>query len=139
MSYKELFTTEQHNEGSEMQLTNQYGKKTDMYITVAGIDSAAWRYEKVELERKTLAKRADLIRECDKVDTKILTTAVDELTAEALANITIGWRGFLDESGKKIKFSNKKIKELYLCAPYIKDQVDIFFTNRVNFTKGKAA
>lgn len=137
MSYKDLFTTEVHNEGAEMQLTNQYGQKVDMYITVAGIDSAAWRYEKIELERKTLARRAELIKECDKVDNKKLTQAVDELTAEALANITIGWRGFFDGE-EEIEFSKERVQEVYLCAPYIKDQVDMFFTNRINFTKGKA-
>ena len=70
-------------------------------------------------------------------DDKEIAKVADYLTADALANITHGWRGFVDK-GKKVTFSTKKVSELYRCAPYIREQVDNFFSDRVNFTKGKA-
>lgn len=113
---EELFTLKEHNAGAEMQVRNKEGKLCDMFISVVGKDSKLWRNLEHELRVKTFKNEGDL----------------QENRAEALACATLGWRGF-NSKGKKLKFSKAKIKELYINAPYILEQVDLFLDDRSNF------
>lgn len=135
MDIKDLYTSDLHEDGAEMRVKNQYGDDTDMYISLAGVDSKLWRHEKIRGEREALNRYKKL--ESGSIDLEKSVDEAAKLTAELLANITLGWRGFTSE-GQELEFSREKAAELYLCAPYIREQVDNFFSNRVNFTKGKA-
>lgn len=120
MNVDELYTKERHEKGSQMQVKDQYGEPKDMYITLAGVDSTAYKKSETELARSVLA------------DTKGDTLA---MRAKASANITLSWEGFLD-NGKELKFSKEIVEKVYYNAPYLMDQVDLFVSKRINFMKG---
>jgi len=118
MNYKDLFTAEAHEKGAEMQVKGPDGKPLDMYITLVGVDSRAWRAILNESRRETLLGG-------DPIETE----------AEGYAKASLGWRGF-EDNGKEIPFSFDAVKQLYMNAPYVKDQADAFITSRSNFTQG---
>jgi len=117
MNIEDLYTVESHESGAEMQVNDESGKALDMYITLAGIDSRVLRQAKSKLQREILTGD----------DT-------DDLRADALASCTIGWRGFMN-NGIELKFTTDMAKQLYMNAPYVMDQADVFINQRVNFTK----
>ena len=120
MNVDELYTKEHHEKGAVMQVEDAEGNKLDMFITLAGVDSKAFRTAKVKLQRAVLDD---------------LEGDNDLKRADALASITLSWKGFKSK-GKKLEFSKKKVAQLYFNAPYVMDQADIFINKRVNFTKG---
>lgn len=126
MNYTELFTAEAHEAGSEMQVKDQFGKDTGMYLTLAGLDS------KLYTEADSLARKAyrEIGDNLDDIEVK-----VKKIGAETLAHMTIGWKGFKNK-GKKIKFSKKRAAELYFNAPYIADKATAYIEERRNFMKG---
>lgn len=130
MDYTDLFTASHHNAGSEVQLIGMDGSPVDMYLTILGVDSKKWRTEKAAMERQAVINLSLPDGERVELDPS-------DAVATALANCVTGWRGFTIK-GKKIKFDNEKVKQLFIEAPYIIDHVDRFFSNRANFTKGKA-
>ena len=120
MKITELYTADLHNEGSEVQILDQNGNKTNLHIKVVGMDSTAFRkhtkrYQKAYLEALRSNKEFD----------------EDSLSIQGLVDCTVSWRG-VDE-----KFSKKLCEKLYSQAPYIKDQIDTFMGDRANFTKAK--
>ena len=117
MDIKDLYTVETHENGAEMQVNDESGKALDMYITLAGIDSKAFRKAKSKLQREILAGDDS-----------------EDLRAQALADVTLNWRGFLND-GVELEFTNDLVKQLYINAPYVMDQADVFINQRVNFTK----
>ena len=120
MNIEDLYTVEKHESGAEMQVKDENGKKLDMYITIAGIDSKLFRKVKSKLRSDILSKK--------NID-------ADKLKENAVSDITLGWRGFL--SGEtELEFSREKVLQLYQNAPYVLDQVDEFCNDRTNFTKG---
>jgi len=120
MNPNDLYTVENHDTGAEMRVNDENGKKTDIFITLSGVDSKAYRKAKNELRREIL---------------KDIEADFETLRAKKLADISTGWRGFTNGKNK-IKFTHKLIEQLYLNAPYIMDQADLFINQRVNFTKG---
>lgn len=118
MEISQLYTVDSHENGAEMQVKDESGNDLDMYITLAGIDSKAFRKTKAKLQR-------EIINGGDP----------EELRAEALADVTINWRGFLND-GNELEFTNDMAKQLYINAPYVMDQADVFINQRANFTKG---
>jgi len=120
MNINDLYTLESHETGSEMQVRDENGKKLDAFITICGVDSKVYRKAKNEMRREIV---------------KDLNADYEDLRAKTLADITISWRNFTDGK-KKIKFNKKKIEQIYLNAPYVMDQIDLFLHNRLNFTKG---
>lgn len=131
MDIKSLYTLDAHTKGAECRLKSPIdGKLTDCYITVSGLDSVAWRTAEIDGKRQVLLINAD--DELSDEEKKAKTIAV---TASVLAKASIAWRGFGD-GGKELKFSKKRVEELYLNSPKIADQVDHFIARRGNFTKG---
>lgn len=116
MDIEELYTAEAHQTGAEMQLKDQTGKDIDCFITVAGMDSKLWR------------------RSFSKHKSKLLSGKDNDSDCEMMADVTISWRGF-QSGGADVEFSRDNVKALYINAPYIMSQVDLFVANRVNFTK----
>lgn len=59
---------------------------------------------------------------------------------ELLVSCTMGWSGILKKAGENeteggsITFSADACRDLYRAFPVIRDQVDAFIANRVNFT-----
>lgn len=119
MNLKDLYTVEKHETGAEMRVKDESGKELDMYITLAGVDSKVFRKAKSELQRRILNGEDNS----------------EELRASALADVSIGWRGFMDD-GEEIEFSREIIEQLYNNAPYVMEQADLFINSRENFTKG---
>lgn len=120
MDISELYTVDACNEGAELQIVSPVtGKETDCYITVAGIDSKAFREAERNLKRKLVKGDA----------------SIDDVTAEALASSVISWQGF-ESDGKEWKFNKKNAIALFKNSPAIANQVDRFIADRANFIKG---
>jgi len=120
MKLDELYTTDLHDAGAEVRILDGEGNETDLYITIAGMDSKAFRahtkrHQKAYLE--SLREKKDFDEE--------------KMTVAGLTDCTLGWRGVEE------KFSKKLCSELYSKAPYIRDQIDNFMGDRANFTKAK--
>ncbi|MCK5132700.1 MAG: hypothetical protein KAR40_11180 [Candidatus Sabulitectum sp.] len=116
MKAEAFYTRDTHNDGVEFEVLDQYGNKSGCFLTVVGPDSDKWRDVIVKMQRDTL-----------------LSTFTDgrsqsEMRAEYLAEAIIGSREFEGE------MDAARIKNLFLMAPYIADQVDKFVAKRENFT-----
>lgn len=120
MKLKSLYTVENHEDGAELQVKDENGKKTPLWLTVKGTDSLTYRNE--------LKKQKNAYVEASRND-KTLDT--DDFVIDTLVASTSGWRGTDEE------FSKELCRELYENAPFVKEQVDDFMTERKNFTKAK--
>ncbi len=126
MDINELFTLDAHEQGVEVRIKDQYGKDTDIYITVAGPDSK--RYRKIqsnnmrELARAINGEDVEVPEDKDEID---------------LARITLGWRGA--KNGKKdYEFTTENAVALYIQAPYIVNQLNRALHDRSNFIQHSA-
>tara|TARA_B100000768_G_C11225775_1_gene352701 strand:+ start:34 stop:405 length:372 start_codon:yes stop_codon:yes gene_type:complete len=120
MKISELYTTELHDAGSEVEILDDQGSPTGLFIKVMGMDSSVFRAQAKKQQKayiEALRNKKDFDEE--------------SMALEALVSATIDWRG-TDE-----KFTKKLCKELYTKAPYIKEQIDSFMADRSNFTKAK--
>jgi len=120
MELGELLTREAHEAGAECKIKGPDGKLTDLVITVRGVDSKEWRKANKDAQRDALRAAAN-------------GKPVDVDEVGLLVSATIGWHGLVNE-GKEYKFSEKRCRQLYEDAPYIRDQVDQFVGKRSNFT-----
>jgi hypothetical protein len=92
-----------------------------MYIRVVGLDSDKWRTAMRETKRRILTDSKD---DREKADYEL----------DQLVDATLDWRGFMSD-GEELKFTKKRVRDLYKNAPYIRDQVDRFIAERANFTQ----
>lgn len=120
MKLNDLYTVENHEDGAELQIKDENGKKTPLWLTVKGTDSLTYRNE--------LKKQKNAYVEASRND-KTLDT--DNFVIDTLVASTSGWRGTDEE------FTKELCRELYENAPFVKEQVDDFMTERKNFTKAK--
>ena len=120
MKLNDLYTVENHEDGAELQIKDENGKKTPLWLTVKGTDSLTYRNE--------LKKQKTAYVEASRND-KTLDT--DNFVIDTLVASTSGWRGTDEELSKEL------CRELYENAPFVKEQVDDFMTERKNFTKAK--
>jgi hypothetical protein len=121
MDIKDLYTAQKHEEGAECQIHDESGNFLDMYIRVVGLDSDKWRTAMRETKRRILTDSKD---DREKADYEL----------DQLVDATLDWRGFMSD-GEELKFSKKRVRDLYKNAPYIRDQVDRFIAERANFTQ----
>lgn len=127
MDFNDLATAQSHGNGAEINILSPVdGKPTDVYITIMGIDSKEWRAAKKAQTSQIITARAD---------GKMEDLDYDRMDAEALAKITLGWKGIAKE-GKEYKFSYENALSLYLDAPAVVSQLIEFVSNRENFIKG---
>lgn len=112
MDIKDLYTADVHEAGSEMHVEGPDGKPIDFFITLVGKDSKKWRAIKRKYER-------DMLMDKD---------PERDYVAEMLADAVISWRG----DGIQ-KFTRKAALELFINAPYILDQANVFVGTRSNF------
>ena len=121
---EDLYTVEAHSKGAEMQVDGPDDKPLELYITFIGLDSDKWD----EINRKHKQKRLAAIRAEDfKLENKI--------KAEMMAEAVISWRGF-ERKGKAVKMTKKSVVELFINAPYLWTQANLFISDRANFMKG---
>ena len=119
MNIDQLYTVEDHESGAKMTVTDQFGKDTDLVLTIVGLDSKKWR-----------ALAAKLRNIDDEAEDNT------EQTAAILAKATLSWSGATDSKKKEIEYSEKVFIKLLLNAPYIMTQITSFIITRSNFTKG---
>ena len=120
MKLNNLYTSDIHEEGSEVRILDRSGKKTSLYIKVKGVDSPSFR----KWSKLHSRKRIEALRKDEDFDDEASIT-------QGLLDCTVGWRGVDEE------FSKELCIELYEKAPYIRDQVDVFMGEAENFTKAK--
>mgnify|MGYP003118587636 CR=1 FL=1 len=118
MKLDTLYTTDDHNEGAEVEILDYSDNPTGLFIKVVGMDSKIFRKEAKRQQKAYI----ESIREKKDYDD-------ENLLLDSLVESTLGWRG-TDQ-----KFSKKLCRELYSKAPYVKEQVDRFIGDRENFIK----
>lgn len=119
----DLYTVEAHGIGAEMQVKGPDGVKLDMYISFVGIDSEKWeeiqtKFRTEQLEAATKGK-----------------TALAKVISKMLSEAAFAWRGFKSK-GDVVEFTNDAAFELFVNAPYVREQADDYIATRANFIKG---
>lgn len=120
----DLYTVDAHGDGAEMQVKGPDGVKLDMFITFVGVDSDKWD----EIQREYRPKQLEALKDSD-------TRIINRIRAEMMSKAALGWRG-VESKGETIDFTVEKLTELFINAPYIWDQANLFIADRVNFIKG---
>tara|TARA_R100001230_G_C5574935_1_gene95570 strand:- start:115 stop:486 length:372 start_codon:yes stop_codon:yes gene_type:complete len=120
MKLKDIYTVDDHELGAEVRIRDGEGKLTPLYIKVKGLDSIAYR-KQLRLQKRKYQEALLQNKELEE----------DSFVVSALVESIIGWRG-TDE-----KFSKKLCEELLTKAPFVRDQIDEFISDRKNFTKAK--
>ena len=123
MDISDLYTADRHNAGADMAVKDADGVVTDMVITLAGVDSRAWRMAEAMKRGRMLEAMAS--GDADEAAFSVLMQTV--------ADATIGWRG-IESGGEPLAFTQEAAISLYTNAPYILDQVYAFIGDRANFT-----
>jgi hypothetical protein len=127
MKLTEFYTVETHEKGVEMRVLDQHDQPTDVYLTLAGLDSPQCRNAMKEAAKKAAASEQDA---------QHTPTALGILTADdILVACTIGWRGMQSDNGETAQFSRKAAIRLYQQAPYVMYQAQQFIYDRRSFTK----
>lgn len=98
------------------------GEKTDLVVTVYGMDSEKFREVTKDAARAHAKAKADGKE----------APEGPEIEAERLADLTAGWRG-LKDGGKDVAFSKSKAIEIYTSSPELRRQVDRFIFQVSNF------
>jgi hypothetical protein len=127
MELSNLMTADDHAAGAECNIFSPVnGKKTDVYILIAGADSPIWRKQKRKQTSEIMAAaRAKTPTDLD----------YDKMDIEALVEATISWRGIVKD-GKPWEFSKANALQLYTKSPGIVSQLLDFIAEKRNFTKG---
>lgn len=127
MDINKLQTVNDHEEGAECNVLSPVdGMPTDVYIKIKGSDSKAWRQAKKSQMAKIIdARQKDEMGGLD----------YEAMDAEALASITISWRG-ITKDGKPFEFSKDNALKLYQESPAVTAQLLAFIEQRENFTGG---
>lgn len=125
MDINKLQTVSDHEDGAECNILSPVdGMPTDVYIKIKGSDSKAWRQaKKSQMARIIDARQKD---EMDRLD-------YEAMDAEALASITISWRG-ITKDGKPFEFSQDNALKLYQESPAVAGQLLAYIEQRENFT-----
>jgi|TARA_R110000822_G_scaffold45921_4_gene122590 hypothetical protein len=127
MELSNLLTVDDHDAGAECNIVSPIdGKKTDVYILIAGADSAAWRKQK----RKQTSEIMSSTR-----SKKDVSLDYDKMDIEAVVEITLGWRGIVS-NGNDYPYNKENALALYSKSPGIVNQLLDFIANKRNFIKG---
>jgi hypothetical protein len=95
-----------------------------MTITLAGIDSAAYRNKHRQIQNRRLQRMAR--------GRKPDLSNADAEACELLAACTISWSGIV-KGGEALECSEQAARELYEEHDWIREQVDVFVGDRANF------
>lgn len=127
MELQELCVVDDHEAGKEVQiLSPASGKPTDVYITVKGPYSTAWRAQKRKQSVAMIRAREE--KKLEKLN-------YDEMDAEALSEVTVSWRG-LQKGGDEYPFTKANALALYKSSPPVVAQLLKVISDTEGFTKG---
>lgn len=96
-------------------------KPAPMTITLHGLDSDNYA-KHLHLARARILEEQGKAPDLDESNRR---------NAEGFAAVTIDWHLWLD--GGLVPFSKEKALEMYIRFPWIREQVDVFVSNRKNF------
>ena len=127
MELSNLMTADDHAAGAECNIFSPVdGKKTDVFILIAGADSPVWRKAK----RKQTSEIMSVARSKEPVNLDY-----DKMDIEALVDATLGWRGII-KNGEPWEYSKENAADLYTKSPGLVSQLLDFIAEKRNFTKG---
>lgn len=99
-------------------------KPVPMTITLHGLDSDNYAKHKHFMTARVMEEQG---KTPDKEE-------AERRNAESFAAVTSTWHLWLD--GGLVPFSKEKAIEIYIRFPWIREQIDVFVSNRKNFIKG---
>src|SRR3990172_3999151 len=118
-------TVTRSNEGVEMELKRLAdGKPSGVFFMLLGKDGDEFRNISAERERFVSERIAG--------GGQLSAEEREELNLDMFARCTKGWRGLQDKS-VPVPFSREKAKEVYSKYPGIREQANIFISERANF------
>jgi hypothetical protein len=122
------------DDGAEMVVMHPgTGDATDAVITLAGMDSRAWRAASHKLRSNVFSDGADQDRVVKAFEMS------EQHVAELLASVTLSWKNVKD-GGPDLECTRENAKKLYVKYPWLREQVNRFAGNRANFFRSiKAA
>ena len=127
MELSNLLTVDDHDAGAECNILSPVdGKPTDVYILLAGADSAVWRKQKLKQTSEIMASARSK---------KPIDLDYDQMDIAALVEATLGWRGIVS-GGNPFEFSKENALKLYSGSPGIVNQLLDFIADKRNFIKG---
>lgn len=94
-----------------------------MRIKVVGTDSPKFKQVESKIQERKL-KNKQLITSSE---------AQREDTIELLSNASVDWENFYKNGKPLEKFSTAEVANLYREYPFIKEQIDRYIGNRINF------
>ena len=108
--------------GAELELNSPAtGEPLGVYLTLAGVDSKAWRRAASALAEKRARQRH-----------RVTADEVRTGTIEILARCTLAWRGVV-VSGQELPCNVENARELYSRFPWICEPADAFCSDRGAF------
>lgn len=120
------------DDGAKMVVTHPgTGEPTDATISLAGMDSKAWRGASKELQTRML-----MTKSARNAAASVLGDS-DENVAELLAAVTMSWEN-IKLDGMILECSKPIAKNLYVRYPWLREQVNQFVGNRANFFRSVA-
>lgn len=115
------------NEGIDFELSDlRTTKGSGVFFRILGSDGDT--FQRLATERtRAVAKRLE-----ESGADQLSREELDELTADMLASLTIGWRN-LDVKGESLPFTLENARMIYKKYPAIRDQINRAVADRGNF------
>jgi len=109
--------------GFELQIVDDSGERVDWFITVAGVDSDAYRdqqreHQRMGIEMNQRGRRVELTPEL-----------IEDRALDLIGAATLGWRG----EDAPLAFTPENARKIYRELPQVQEQVDRAIQNRANF------
>lgn len=116
-------------QGAELELTHPAtGEPLGVYLTLAGVDSKAWRKATAALAEKRLGRRG-----------KVSAEEMQAAGLEILARCTLAWRSGINSivriDGEEMPCTPENARELYERFPWIFEQADRFASDRGSYLR----
>ena len=121
--------------GVEMPLKDLRGKPMknsiggEIVLMLTGIDSPQYQAVQIANIRRSSERAVNKAS-----DDEIVSGRIDD-NLRATASCIRGWRGMLDSSGNEIHYSPDAALELVKRYPAVRDQIENFIADRVNFLR----
>lgn len=120
-----LDTTPRADAGAELELTHPVtGAPLGVTLTLAGVDSAAYRKAQAALTDKRLGRRSG----------KLTAAELQRDGIELLARCTLAWSGVVVD-GAEVACTADAARELYTRFVWIREQADAFVSERANYLR----
>lgn len=111
------------DQGAEMELVHPAtGEPLGVYLTLAGVDSRAWRKAVAAQVERRLSRRGG----------KISAEEIQANDIEILARCTLAWRNVVLD-GEALSCTPDTARALYKRLPWAREQADAFAANRASY------